>query len=75
MRFIVVARSLREGESISDVSSIAHTQEWINEQKVKAEGVLTPTAGELIRADGLTYIYLDQEYSIKGCNDQIIQFH
>ena len=27
-------------------------------------GVLTPTAGELIRADGLTYIYLDQEYSI-----------
>lgn len=37
MRFIVVARSLREGESISDVSSIAHTQEWINEQKVKAE--------------------------------------
>ena len=27
-------------------------------------GVLTPTAGELIRADGLTYVYLDQEYSI-----------
>lgn len=37
MRFIVVARSLREGESISDVSSIAHTQEWEDAQKAKAE--------------------------------------
>lgn len=37
MRFIVVARSLREGESISDVSSIAHTKEWLDAQKAKAE--------------------------------------
>ncbi len=37
MRFIVVARSLREGEKISDVSSIAHTKEWLDAQKAKAE--------------------------------------
>lgn len=37
MRFIVVARSLREGENIDDISSIAHTQEWLDQQKAKAE--------------------------------------
>lgn len=37
MRFIVVARSLREGETISDVSSIAHTKEWLDAQKAIAE--------------------------------------
>jgi len=37
MRFIVVARSLREGETISDVSSIAHTKEWHDAQKAIAE--------------------------------------
>ncbi len=37
MRFIVVARSLREGETISDSTSIEHTQEWHDAQKAAAE--------------------------------------
>lgn len=37
MRFIVVARSLREGESIGDFLSIAHTQEWLDAQKKAQE--------------------------------------
>lgn len=37
MRFIVVARSLREGESVGDISTIAHTKEWLDAQKEKAE--------------------------------------
>lgn len=43
MRFIVVARSLREGESIGDVSSIAHTKEWLDAQKAAAEEAAAST--------------------------------
>ena len=31
---------------------------------IKITGSLAPTQGSLIQAEGLTYVYLDQEYSI-----------
>lgn len=43
MRFIVVARSLREGESIGDISTIAHTKEWLEAQKAAAEAEAAST--------------------------------
>jgi peptidase C60 sortase A and B len=42
-RFIVVARRLRDGETVGDMNSIAHTEEWVKAHQPEAETTTTTT--------------------------------